>query len=105
MIAAQAVQLTDIPNIGRSIAADLVQAGIRTPQDVRSMDPAAIYEALRTPMGQRHDPCVLDVIMSIIAFVEGGEPQPWWHFTAVRKALLTRQAAGTLACPCLLPGQ
>ena len=66
VIAAQAVQLTDIPNIGRSIAADLVQAGIRTPQDVRSMDPAAIYEALRTPMGQRHDPCVLDTFISAV---------------------------------------
>ena len=89
VIAAQAVQLTDIPNIGRSIAADLVQAGIRTPQDVRSMDPAAIYEALRTPMGQRHDPCVLDVFLAAHDFMNGGAVRPWWAFTAQRKAMLT----------------
>ena len=88
VIAAQAVQLTDIPNIGRSIAADLVQAGIRTPQDVRSMDPAAIYEVLRTPMGQRHDPCVLDVFLAAHDFMNGGAVRPWWAFTAQRKAML-----------------
>lgn len=89
VIAAQAVQLTDIPNIGRSIAADLVQAGIRTPQDVRSMDPAAIYEVLRTPTGQRHDPCVLDVFLAAHDFMNGGAVRPWWAFTAQRKAMLT----------------
>ena len=88
VIAAQAVQLTDIPNIGRSIAADLVQAGIRTPQHVRSMDPSAIYEALRTPMGQRHDPCVLDVFLAAHDFMNGGAVRPWWAFTAQRKAML-----------------
>ena len=88
VIAAQAVQLTDIPKIGRSIAADLVQAGIRTPQDVRSMDPAAIYEALRTPTGQRHDPCVLDVFLAAHDFMNGGAVRPWWAFTAQRKAML-----------------
>ena len=89
VIAAQAVQLTDIPNIGRSIAADLRQMGIHTPQDVRSMDPVAIYEALRTPTGQRHDPCVLDVFLAAHDFMNGGAVRPWWAFTAQRKTMLT----------------
>jgi hypothetical protein len=88
LCADQAMRLTDIPNIGSSIAADLRQMGIHKPQDVRSMDPVAIYEALRTPMGQRHDPCVLDVFLAAHDFMNGGAARPWWAFTAQRKAML-----------------
>ncbi|MGL4756840.1 MAG: helix-hairpin-helix domain-containing protein [Aeromonadaceae bacterium] len=98
-------QLTDLPNIGPAMARDLIALGIQQPAQLRGCSPLNLYQRLCDITGKQQDPCVLDVIMSIIAFVEGGEPQPWWHFTAVRKALLTRQAAGTLACPCLLPGQ
>jgi hypothetical protein len=86
--AAAAQALTDIPNIGASIAQDLRSVGINTPQDVARMDPLAVYEALRTPMGQRHDPCVLDTFMAAKKFMNGGPRQPWWDFTAERKALL-----------------
>jgi hypothetical protein len=86
--AAAARTLTDIPNIGASIAADLRAAGISTPADVRHMDALAIYEALRDPMGRRHDPCVLDVFMAARDFMNGGPAQPWWRFTAQRKTLL-----------------
>ncbi|MGH8803772.1 MAG: helix-hairpin-helix domain-containing protein [Polaromonas sp.] len=83
--------LTDIPNIGVSLAADLQSLGILTPQDVRRMDPWTAYEALRGPMGQRHDPCVLDTFMAAHKFMNGGPRQPWWDFTAERKALLAKQ--------------
>ena len=86
---AQARVLTDIPNIGVSIAQDLRGMGIATPADVAAMDPLAVYEALRGPMGPRHDPCLLDTCMAAHAFMRGGPRQPWWAFTAQRKALLT----------------
>ncbi|SDO16808.1 DNA transformation protein [Rhodoferax sp. OV413] len=86
--AAQARVLTDIPNIGISIAKDLRGLGIQTPADVAKMDPLQVYEALRGPMGQRHDPCVLDTFLAAHAFMQGGPRQPWWDFTAQRKALL-----------------
>lgn len=86
--AASARSLTDIPNIGVSIAADLRAVGIHTPAEVKQMDPLAVYEALRAPMGRRHDPCVLDVFMAAKDFMKGGSPQPWWRFTQQRKALL-----------------
>lgn len=69
--AAQASQvrlLTDIPNIGKSIAQDLIGLGIRT------------------PMGQRHDLCVLDTFLAAKDFMNGGPAQPWWHFTPLRNA-------------------
>ncbi|MDR2852098.1 MAG: helix-hairpin-helix domain-containing protein [Burkholderiaceae bacterium] len=86
--AAQAARLEDIPNIGPSIAADLRGVGIATPDDVRRMDPRAVYDGLRTPEGQRHDPCVLDVFLAAHDFMRGGAAQPWWNFTARRKRLL-----------------
>ena len=71
-----------------SIAQDLIGLGIKTPEAVKSMDPLATYDALRTPMGERHDPCLLDTFMAAHAFMNGGSRQPWWNFTERRKALL-----------------
>lgn len=48
--AEQARVLTDIPNIGKSMADDLRSLGIQTPAQVRVMDPQATYEQLRDPM-------------------------------------------------------
>ena len=38
----------------------------------------------------RHDPCMLDVFISISRFMAGDVPRPWWEFTAERK----RQTGG-----------
>ena len=84
--ASQAKVLTDIPNIGVSIAGDLRGLGVNTPADVAAMDPIAMYNALRTPTGARHDPCVLDTFLAAKDFMTGGPAQPWWHFTPIRKA-------------------
>jgi hypothetical protein len=78
--------LTDIPNIGKSMAGDLRGLGVHTPADVKAMDPIAMYESLRTPMGERHDPCVLDTFLAAKDFMNGGAALPWWHFTPIRKA-------------------
>jgi pathogenicity locus Cdd1 protein len=82
--------LTDIPNIGASLAADLESVGIHTPAEVKRMDVLAVYEALRGPMGKRHDPCVLDTFMAAKEFMNGGPRRPWWDFTAERKVLLAK---------------
>ena len=82
----QAKVLTDIPNIGKSIAGDLRGLGVHTPVEVAAMDPKAMYDALRTPMGLRHDPCVLDTFLAAKDYMNGGHALPWWHFTPIRKA-------------------
>ncbi|SMQ97489.1 mitomycin resistance protein [Xanthomonas fragariae] len=38
------------------------------------------------------DPCVIDVFLSIVRFMEGEAPQPWWAFSKERKALLASEA-------------
>ncbi len=90
--AEQARQLTDIPNIGKAMAADLRGLGIETPLQVGGMDPLKTYVQLRGPMGKRHDPCVLDVFLAAHDFMNGGPSQPWWNFTARRKALLSQKS-------------
>lgn len=77
--------LTDLPNIGPSIAIDLQSIGIGRPQQLAGRCPFELYQALCDSSGIRHDPCVLDVFMSVTDFVDGGSPRPWWAYTAQRK--------------------
>lgn len=78
-------QLTDLPNIGPAAAADLRLLGIAEPAGLTGRDPYEMYETLCALTSTRHDPCVLDVFISITCFMAGGAPQAWWEFTAERK--------------------
>ena len=82
---AQLKQLTDLPNIGPSIASDLQSIGIESPQQLAGRCPLELYQALCVTSGTRQDPCVLDVFISITRFVDGAPPRPWWTYTAERK--------------------
>ena len=78
-------ELTDLPNIGPRIAACLLRAGVERPGDLVGRDAFDLYGQLCRSEGQRLDPCVLDVCLSITRFMDGGEPRAWWHSTAERK--------------------
>jgi len=80
-------ELEDLPNVGKAVAADLRSIGIRKPGELVGQDPFAMYEKLGQVMGVRHDPCMLDVLISVVRFMEGGPPLPWWAFTAERKRI------------------
>lgn len=81
-------KLTDLPNIGKAVEADLIRLGIQMPHDLLGRAPYQMYDDLCRITGQKHDPCVIDVFLSIVDFINGGEPQNWWKFTAQRKAYL-----------------
>jgi hypothetical protein len=83
-------QLTDLPNIGKACAADLRQLGITEPNQLKGKNPFEMYERLCTITGQRHDPCVIDVFMSVTRFADGEEPRPWWKYTEQRKSILAQ---------------
>jgi len=83
-------ELEDLPNIGESITADFKLLGIHKPEDLRGKDAFALYNTLCSVTGKRQDPCVIDVFMSAISFVNGGPASPWWHFTAERKTLFKK---------------
>ncbi len=82
---AEIEKLTDLKNIGPSIAGDIQLIGIATPQELIGKDPLKLYEKLLELTGSFHDPCVLDCFISAVDFMNGGEPKVWWHFTAERK--------------------
>ena len=78
-------RFTDLPNIGPSMARDFALLGYDEPGQLAGIDPLALYHALCAATSVRQDPCVLDVFMAVADFLDGGAPQPWWHFTAERK--------------------
>ena len=82
---AQVRKLEDLPNIGKAMAADLHLIGIHTPEQLKGNDAFKLYETLCRKTGAQHDPCVIDVFLSIVDFMNGAEPQPWWAFTEERK--------------------
>ena len=84
--------LTDLPNIGPSVAADLRLLGVRQPADLAGVCPYDLYERLNRKTKARHDPCVLDTFISITRFVDGEPAQPWWAYTAERKRVLAARS-------------
>jgi hypothetical protein len=81
-------RLEDLPNIGKSIAADLRRVGVHSPDQLAKRKSLAIYRKLEMVMGHRHDPCVLYTLISAKHFIEHGEVLPWWKFTQEGKALI-----------------
>lgn len=81
-------RLEDLPNIGKACAADLRLIGITAPAQLIGQRPLQLYQALCDRTGARHDPCMIDVLMSVVSFMEGGDALPWWSFTEYRKVLL-----------------
>ncbi len=81
-------RLEQLPNVGPKIARILRRLGVKVPQDLRGRDAYQMYEDLCRLSGTRHDPCVLDVFISAVEFIEGGPAKPWWKFTAQRKRRL-----------------
>ncbi len=79
------LQLTDLPNIGKAGAADLRLLGIQTPDDLIGCDPFELYCQLCAITQARHDPCLLDVLISITRFMQGEPARVWWGYTEERK--------------------
>ncbi len=81
-------QLEDLPNIGPAMARDLRLLGIFKPEQLIGKDGYQMHRKLCTLNGKKHDPCVIDVFLAAVSFMEGGEAAPWYHFTEARKQYL-----------------
>ena len=89
MIRKEIDRLIDIPNIGKSIEKDLVLLGITEPLDLVNRDPYQMYSDLCKVTGQKYDPCVIDIFISAVRYMEGGPPKKWWDYTSERKKKMT----------------
>jgi hypothetical protein len=85
-------RLEDLPNVGPATAADLRAMRITSPAQLIGLDPYRLYERLNRILGARQDPCVCDVLISVVRYMEGAPERPWWYYTAERKRTLGRSS-------------
>jgi hypothetical protein len=83
--AADVRRFEDIPNVGVRMTDDFRLLGLKHPVDLKKQQALSMYQTLCRRTGVRQDPCVLDVFMAAIDFMNGAKPKPWWRYTAVRK--------------------
>lgn len=83
-------KLTDLPNVGKAGEQDLILLGIDHPQDLIGRCPYDMHATLCAETKVKHDPCVIDVFISVVRFMEGDDPKPWWAYTSERKDYLAR---------------
>ncbi len=83
-------RLDALPNIGKKMAIHLNDIGINQPQQLVGQDPFDLYDKFCLVSGKKQDPCVIDVFMSVVSFMEGGEALAWWFFTDERKEILDK---------------
>ena len=87
--------LADMANVGPATLGDLKLLGIHRVAQLAKLQPSdafVLWRKLGRLTGGLHDPCVIDVFMSIISQAHGNTPCPWWHFTKQRKAMMAAHA-------------
>ncbi|MEU4607150.1 helix-hairpin-helix domain-containing protein [Kribbella sp. NPDC023972] len=84
--------LTDLMNVGKSVAAYFERAGITRIDQLVGQDPVELYDTMCRIDNRRHDPCLLDTIMSAVDQANGNPARPWWTYTPHRKQLLEATA-------------
>ena len=78
--------LTVIPGVGKSIAQDLVDIGIRSVDDLKGKNPEKLYEMSNKHAGCRQDRCLLYVFRCAVYYAEttGRKQDPeklkWWNW-------------------------
>ena len=80
--------LQEIPNIGKAIESSLNTIGISSPTQLKDKDPYEMYNELCKATQKKQDPCVIDIFISAVRYMEGGPPKKWWEFTEERKTKL-----------------
>jgi hypothetical protein len=81
--------LLELANVGPAVARYLERVGITQTSQLVGRDAVEIYEEMCAVSGRRHDPCLLDTVMSAVEQADGGPARPWWHYTAERKRMLS----------------
>jgi len=84
-------EFQEIPNVGKATTKDFILLGINEPFELVGRDPYQMYDDLCKITNQYHDPCVIDVFISAVRYMEGGAAKKWWDFTLERKEYLNNQ--------------
>lgn len=83
-------QLGDLISIGPAMLHDFEMLGIRSVAQLAKQQPREMYDRLSRKIGQRQDPCVLDVFCAAVAQARNprlpAEQCQWWYWSRKRKA-------------------
>ncbi len=69
-------ELTQIPGVGKSIANDLMQIGIRRIADLKNTNPEKLYHQSNAHCGVVQDPCLLYVFRCAVYFASNEKHEP-----------------------------
>lgn len=76
--------LQEIPGVGKSIAEDLWELGIRSVADLKSKDPEVLYVKRCAQVGVQIDRCLLYVFRCAVYYSSTKRPKPellkWWNW-------------------------
>ncbi len=75
--------LTTVPGVGKSIAADLRSINIEKVEDLCGMDPDRLYDLSNRRRGIVQDRCLLYVFRCAVYYANGGrdsEKLKWWNW-------------------------
>lgn len=82
-------ELQQIPGVGKSIAEDLYQLGIRKVADLKGRDPEQLYRKRCAQQGVQIDRCLLYVFRCAVYFASEKNQDPellkWWSWKDIRK--------------------
>lgn len=77
-------ELIVIPGVGKKIANDLWNLGIRSVSNLKNRDPEELYQQLCDFQGMHLDRCVLYVFRCAVYFASNDEHDPellkWWNW-------------------------
>lgn len=79
-------ELTTIPGVGRSIAADLRDIGIKKVSDLKGKDPEMLYDQSNKYVGKIQDRCLLYVFRCAVYYANTPEKEQqaellkWWNW-------------------------
>ena len=91
MVRSDVSKFTDIPNIGKTMERDFKLLGLRHPSELAGKDPYLLFNELCRITAKKQDPCVIDIFISAVRYMEGGPARKWWEFTAERKRILSEK--------------
>lgn len=82
--------LKDIPNVGPATIRYLNVVGVHSPFELVGQNPYSMFRELCHTAGKEFDPCLLDVFISAVRFMEGEPEKEWWYYTTARKEHLAK---------------
>lgn len=77
-------EFRQIPGVGKTIAEDFWNLGLRSLSDLKNANPEQLYETLCTLQNKRVDRCMLYALRCAVYFASTETPKPellkWWNW-------------------------